>query len=109
MMNRGKNPCPIFLTDEVSDVEVPDISYKILAEGYNPGERARRIIKSVIKADNGMVLVFDQEGEQIPEYQGHYEKVKPHILKDAPPTAIFTLALDGESALKLKTVPKEEW
>ncbi len=49
-----------------------------------------QIIKSVIKAPNGMVLVFDDKGVQISEYQGQYEKVKPRILEDAPPSAVFS-------------------
>ena len=49
------------------------------------------MIKSVIRLKNNMVLVFDAEGEQIPEYQGQYQDVKGSILRDAPPGTIFTL------------------
>jgi hypothetical protein len=66
-----------------------------------------QIIKSVIKAPNGMVLVFDGKGVQISKYQGQYEKVKPRILKDAPPSAVFSCFFDNET--ELKTVPREEW
>ena len=65
------------------------------------------MIKTVIKFPNGMVMVFDNRGEQIPEYQGQYEKVKPRILKDAPPSAVFSYAFDNET--QLKTAPREEW
>ena len=106
-MKRYKNPYPGLLIDEVSGIEVPDIRHKIWAEGYNAGKRDRQVIKSVIKAPNGMVLVFDGKGEQIPEYQGRYEKVKPRILKDAPPSAEFGYAFDNET--QLKTVPREGW
>jgi len=47
------------------------------------------MIKTIIRLKNDMVMVFDAEGEQIPEYQGQYEEVKMSILKDAPPNAIF--------------------
>ena len=106
-MNKGKHPYPDFLIGEVSRVEVPDTRHKIWGEGYKAGKQDRQVIKSIIRAQNGMVLVFDQQGEQIPEYQGQYEKVRLHILKDAPPGAVFSHALDGET--KLKTVPREEW
>ena len=106
-MNRTKNPYPEFLIDEVSGIEVPDIRHKIWAEGYKAGREGRQVIRSVIKAENGMVLVFDDEGEQIPEYQGQYAKVKPWILRDALPNAVFSHALDNDS--ELKTVPREEW
>jgi len=47
------------------------------------------MIKTVIKFRNNMVMVFDKKGEQIPEYQGSYEKLKKEILHDAPPNALF--------------------
>ena len=34
------------------------------------GEERAAMIKSVIKTPNNMVIVFDENGEQIPEYQG---------------------------------------
>ena len=48
------------------------------------------MIKTIIKAQNGMVLTFDPEGEQVPEYQGYYQDVKGRILKDAPANAEFS-------------------
>jgi len=106
-MNRGKNPYPEFLIDEVSGTEVADIRHKIWAEGYDAGRKDRRLIETVIKTQSGMAWVFDEQGEQIPEYQGHYEKVKPHILKDAPPRAVFNHAFDYNT--ELKTVPRDKW
>ena len=47
------------------------------------------MIKTIIRLKNDMVMVFDAEGEQVPEYQGQYEEVKTGILRDAPPDAIF--------------------
>ena len=67
----------------------------------------RQVIKSIIKTPNGMVLVFDGKGEQIPEYQGQYEKVKSRILNNAPPSAEFSYAFDNET--EIKAVPREEW
>jgi len=106
-MNRSKNPYPELLIDEASGIEVPDIRHKIWAEGYKDGKEDRQVIKSIIKAPNGMVLVFDGKGEQIPEYQGQYEKVKPHILNNAPPSAEFSYAFDNKT--EIKAVPREEW
>jgi len=65
------------------------------------------MIRSVVKSPNNMVMVFDENGEQIPEYQGQYEEVKERILKDAPPETIFGLWLDYEA--DIKTVSREEW
>jgi len=65
------------------------------------------MIKSVIKCPNNMVMVFDEEEEQIPGYQGRYEEVKESILKDAPPEAIFGHWIDYEA--DIRTVPREEW
>jgi hypothetical protein len=47
------------------------------------------MIKTVIRMKNDMVMVFDEEGEQIPEYQGHYVDVKAKILADAPAGSVF--------------------
>ena len=65
------------------------------------------MIKSVIKCPNNMVMVFDEDEEQIPEYQGRYEEVKERILKDAPPEVIFGQWIDYET--DIRTVPREEW
>jgi hypothetical protein len=54
-----------------------------------------------------MVIVFDENDEQIPEYQGQYEEVKKRILRDAPPAAVFGHWSDYET--DIKTVSREEW
>lgn len=87
-MSKGENSYLGFLDDRV-------------------GRKCRQIIKSVIKTQNGMVLVFDNNGEQVPEYQGQYKKVKVHILKNAPPDTVFSYAFDNETGLK--TVSRKEW
>ena len=65
------------------------------------------MIKTVMRFRNNMVMVFDKWGEQIPEYQGQYEKVKESILANALPDTIF--ALGFTDAGKLREVPREEW
>ncbi len=65
------------------------------------------MIKIAIRLKNNMVMVFDEEGEQISEYQGQYEEVKQSILKDAPPNAIFAHGFTNYG--ELRKVPREEW
>jgi hypothetical protein len=65
------------------------------------------MIESVIRCPNDMVIVFDENDEQIPEYQGRYEEVKERILQDAPPQVVFGHWLDYGS--DIKTVLREEW
>ncbi len=65
------------------------------------------MIKSVIKCPDGMVMVFDNRGELIPEYQGQYEEVKGKLLRDAPPSAVFGYFPDLEKELEI--VPRDEW
>ena len=65
------------------------------------------MIKTAIKFRNNMVMVFDKWGEQIPEYQGQYEKVKQGILSDALADTIF--ALGFTDAGELREVPREKW
>jgi hypothetical protein len=52
-------------------------------------------------------MVFDANGEQIPQYQGQYKDVKQSILRDASPETVFTWWLDYDS--EPKTVSREEW
>lgn len=47
------------------------------------------MIKTVIRIKNDLVMVFDEDGEQIPEYQGHYNDVKEIILANAPTGSVF--------------------
>ena len=47
------------------------------------------MIETVIRFKNDMVVVFDVEGEQMPEYQGQYDDVKESILRDVPPGSKF--------------------
>ncbi len=65
------------------------------------------MIKIVIRSPNNMVIVFDEKGEQMPQYQGQYSEVREKILKDAPPSARFTYLPDYDA--KLEIVPREEW
>lgn len=65
------------------------------------------MIKSVVRCPNNMVIVFDEEEEQIPEYQGQYEEIREKILKDAPPEAVFGVWYEYET--DIKTISREEW
>ncbi len=65
------------------------------------------MIKTVIRCPDDLVMVFDDEGEQIPEYQGQYQKVKQSILQDAPLNAVFAHLSDFEP--ELRKVSREEW
>ena len=65
------------------------------------------MIKTVARCPNDMVMVFDEGGEQIPEYQGQYEGVKEGILRDTSLDTVFGYLSDYEP--ELREVPKEEW
>ena len=56
-MSRSKNPYPDSLVG-------------------GSGRKSSQVIKSVIKTQSGMVLVFDDNGEQIPEYQDQDERLR---------------------------------
>ena len=62
------------------------------------------MIKSVIKSEKGMVIVFDEHGEQLPDYQGDYQEVKEKILRDAPLDALFMRVV-----YTLQPVSRGEW
>lgn len=46
-------------------------------------------ITYVYRWANGMVMVCDQDGQQMPEYQGLFEYVREKIERDAPKDAQF--------------------
>ena len=106
-MSRSQNPYPEFLIDEASGIKVRDIRHQIWAGGYQAGRENRQVIKTVIRCQNDMVMVFDKREEQIPKYQGQYQDVKESILKDAPPGAVFSHTFDDD--FELKVVPRDEW
>jgi hypothetical protein len=47
------------------------------------------MIKTVIRIENDMVMVFDEKGDELPEYQGYYDSVKYKIIADAPADSVF--------------------
>ena len=65
------------------------------------------MIKTVIRSNDNMVIVFDENGELLPHYQGRYEEVRQKIMDDSPPEARFVCFPDNEVELKLVT--REEW
>ena len=58
------------------------------------------MIKTVIRCPDDLVMVFDEEGEQIPEYQGQYQKVKESILQAASLNVVFAHLSDFEPELR---------
>lgn len=44
-----------------------------------PEQAASLHMHSVILWTNGMCMVFDDQGQQMPEYQGYFEAVAPRI------------------------------
>ena len=65
------------------------------------------VIKTIIRLKNDMVMVFDAEGEQVPEYQGQYKDVRWSILGDAPPEVVFTHWFDY--SVEPEIIHREEW
>ena len=65
------------------------------------------MIRSVVRCPNNMVVVFGEDDEQVPEYQGKYQEVRGRILRDAPSDTLFGLWFDYET--DIKTVSREEW
>jgi hypothetical protein len=65
------------------------------------------VIRTIIRIKNNMVMVFDEEGEQMPEFQGYYEDVKERILVNAPGGSVFNHWF--ELSPEPKVVTKEAW
>ena len=65
------------------------------------------MIKTVIRLRNNLVMVFDTEGEQVPDYQGQYEDVKDQILRDAQSETVFNHWFGH--TLKPRSVTRRDW
>ena len=65
------------------------------------------MIKTAIRCPDDTVMVFDEKGEQIPAYQGHYAEVRDSILEVTPPDTVFSHFHDTEP--RIRDVPKEDW
>jgi hypothetical protein len=46
-------------------------------------------IAHVIRFTNGMVMVFDEQGEQMPEYQGRFEDVRQKLMDATDNLTLF--------------------
>lgn len=46
-------------------------------------------ITKVVRFADGMVMAFDQAGQQLLDYQGHADLVKARVLRDAPIDTAF--------------------
>jgi hypothetical protein len=65
------------------------------------------MIDKIVRLKNNLVMVFDENGEQLPEYQGLYYDVRAKILAYAPSCAVFNHWFGYN--LKPQAVPPEEW
>jgi hypothetical protein len=68
--------------------------------------KGRRMIESVLKFPNGIVIAFDDGGLPIPEYQGFYEDVKDNILANASDSVKF---IHAQIKTVLETVSRDTW
>jgi len=51
------------------------------------------LIRIASRLPNDMVMVFDEDGEQFPEYQGEYKDVCDSIMEKAPVDCVFAHCL----------------
>ena len=47
-------------------------------------------IATVVRLENDMVMVFDENGEQVTGYQGTYEHVRDMLMHSTPTGAVFS-------------------
>ncbi|MBI4188767.1 MAG: hypothetical protein HY529_06140 [Chloroflexi bacterium] len=65
-------------------------------------------IKTAIRCPHhNQVMVFDETGKPIQEYQGPYDELKETILRDAPTDAEFGYFYT--SGPEIRRVAREEW
>lgn len=65
------------------------------------------MMRTIIRTDDDMVMVFDELGEQVPEYQGRYRDVREKVLANASEgTQFFHWFGVSEQP---ENVPAERW
>jgi sRNA-binding protein len=65
------------------------------------------MMKKVVRTNRNMVFVFDENGEEMPQYQGTYQDVRDRVMGDARVDTIFTHWY-GTSA-EPKDIAMESW
>jgi hypothetical protein len=65
------------------------------------------MVKTIIRTDDGMVMVFDERGEQVPEYQGNYDDVREKVLARASGESGFYHWFGASE--RPQNVPAERW
>jgi hypothetical protein len=63
-------------------------------------------VKRVIRWQNGMVMVFGTDGEQISELQGRYSEVKDRVLAAADDKTEFRYGVWNQSLI---TISRDTW
>jgi hypothetical protein len=63
------------------------------------------MINTVIRSPDNMVLVFDENGEQMPAYQGKYEEVRKKIMREALAGTVFQKMVKNQTL----RVSRDEW
>ena len=69
------------------------------------------MIKKVVLWSNGMVMVFDEAGEQMSEYQGPFRTKRKQILEDAPEGTEFNIGTwqEGTVPMHRQQFASEGW
>ncbi len=67
------------------------------------------MIKHVIILVNGMVMVFDEKGKQIPEYQGFILEVAANLAKDCDKDTKFSFSCPGVPGVEVLDMDMSWW
>lgn len=64
---------------------------------------------NVVRWQNGLVMAFDEKGEQVQDLQGLYEEVRDRVLAAAHASTVFEHGVWGGEPKSLTRVRREEW
>jgi hypothetical protein len=65
------------------------------------------MIKTVIRCPDNTVMAFDENGNILPLYLGHYMQIKKTIMEDTSSDTVFSHYFDDRSELIF--TPREAW
>jgi hypothetical protein len=70
------------------------------------------ILRHVMRWQNGMVMAFDENGQQIPALQGRYDDVRHAVLAAADANTVFSTGIwsnGADDTMSGRNVSREEW
>lgn len=72
-------------------------------------EAMKQMLANATLWDNGQVVCLCQNGNPMPELEGHYDDVKCLVMEASHAFTVFYIGSNGDPMGDFRRVPREEW